>query len=149
MRLLLTIPLLIALPSCAVAAPAQTPCQVAVEYLKLTLPRMHTPKIVFGDKPSDPTSVLSCRSVRDLLSQRAIGYGPEAAARAVDVPNHGPFKAAILSVSMPRISNGGRKAEMNTGTQFAPLGGEGRNVTMTRRSDGSWAISEKKPTWIS
>lgn len=110
---------------------------------------MHAPKIVFEGKPTDPTSVLSCRPVRDLLTQRDIGYGPDAVARAVDVPNHGPFKSSILSVSMPKVTNGGRKAQLKTGVQFAPLGGEGRDVTMTRRSDNSWAISEKKPTWIS
>lgn len=123
-------------------------CEIALSYVDAVTAKAKPGSVVFSGEGSGK-DVTSCDSVRALLKERGIAYGPAAVEQATSVPNHGPFKSVVLSASMPVLSEDGGKAVLQTGWRAAPLGGEGRSTTMRRMGGRKWVIMKQSPTWIS
>jgi hypothetical protein len=90
----------------------------------------------------------ACPNVRRLLDAKHVGYGRDVVSR-IGRDRNGELTAAILSVSLPVVSDDGRAALFQLGSGCGSECGSGATHYYRRGVIGEWIPAGVLPGWIS
>ncbi|HEX6740811.1 MAG TPA: hypothetical protein VF079_03325 [Sphingomicrobium sp.] len=93
-------------------------------------------------------AVRSCPSIRKKLSKLGIAYGRQAVAMARNVPDRRPYRARILWVSMPQLTDDQQGAVLIERGMFAMFDGGSALHYLVRR-DGRWQLLSTHGLYVS
>lgn len=93
-------------------------------------------------------AVSHCLSVRKLLDDHHIGYGPKAV-DAINSPDPSElFKATIHTISVPIVSANGKQALLGSSGVSGPLAGGGFLQLLERQPGGEWKVVAFSGLWV-
>ena len=101
------------------------------------------------ERQKGENAIASCPNIRNILSRRHIGYGPEAVSAAVKNSEGARYRSVIIYLSLPIVSADGKEAVFVRSFQSAGLFGAGKVVYMTSGKDGKWKPLASAQLWVS
>jgi hypothetical protein len=95
------------------------------------------------------SAVTVCPGLRAWLRAMHIPFGEGAVRGASRNTRHGPFRAPILTFSLPAVSADGQQAVLGESVYFGPLAGEASLVHLQRNAAGRWEIVSRNRLYVS
>ena len=95
------------------------------------------------------TAITKCPEIKDILVKEGVPYGVTDNTRLPTVKADGWYAREFISISMPALNRNKDVAALEYSSVSGPLAGGGTDVRLERQKNGTWAIKEERPTWIS